>query len=287
MMSTFRDKRLDEITMADVEKFLDQILQKRTPSTRNRYRTTLHAIFNRAVRHGLLLVNPAKGSTKSKEPEGRIQYLTHEEETAVREALAPEAVRTGRPKLDMIRPDLRSLFSVSVHTGLRWSEQLALRWEDVDFLAGFITVTQSKSGYSRQVPMNSVVRSVLLDLAGQRTRPGDPDEMVFRRSYVVAANFFPKAIERAQKTLAAAGRDGSRIEGYTWHCNRHTFASRLVMAGVDLRSVQALGGWQTLTMVQRYSHLAPAHLREAVERLVDPSLEPTSVPSLSSQKRDQ
>jgi integrase len=239
------------------------------------------------VRHGLLLVNPAKGSTKSKEPEGRIQYLTHEEETAVREALAPEAIRTGRPKLDMIRPDLRSLFSVSVHTGLRWSEQLALRWEDVDFLAGIMTVTQSKSGYSRQVPMNSVVRSVLLDLAGQRTRPGDPDEMVFRRSYAVAANFFPKAVQRAQKTLAAAGRDGSRIEGYTWHCNRHTFASRLVMAGVDLRSVQALGGWQTLTMVQRYSHLAPAHLREAVERLVDPSPEPTSIFPLSSQRRDQ
>jgi hypothetical protein len=40
------------------------------------------------------------------------------------------------------------------------------------------------------------------------------------------------------------------------------------MAGVDLRTVQILGGWRTLAMVQRYSHLAPAHLREAVERLV-------------------
>lgn len=40
------------------------------------------------------------------------------------------------------------------------------------------------------------------------------------------------------------------------------------MAGVDLRSVQALGGWRTLAMVHRYSHLAPTHLLEAVERLV-------------------
>jgi site-specific recombinase XerD len=75
-------------------------------------------------------------------------------------------------------------------------------------------------------------------------------------------------VERAQQVLRSAGKDGSRLEGYTWHCNRHTFASRLVMAGVDLRSVQVLGGWRTLAMVQRYSHLAPAHLREAVERLV-------------------
>jgi site-specific recombinase XerD len=46
------------------------------------------------------------------------------------------------------------------------------------------------------------------------------------------------------------------------------FASRLVMAGVDLRTVQELGGWKTLSMVLRYSHLAPSHLQAAVERLV-------------------
>ena len=45
------------------------------------------------------------------------------------------------------------------------------------------------------------------------------------------------------------------------------------MAGVDLRSVQELGGWKSLKMVQRYSHLAPAHLHEAVERLATPALE--------------
>ena len=41
-----------------------------------------------------------------------------------------------------------------------------------------------------------------------------------------------------------------------------------VMAGVDLRTVQELGGWLTLSMVQRYAHLAPSHLVDAVERLV-------------------
>src|SRR5512145_2339911 len=64
--------------------------------------------------------------------------------------------------------------------------------------------------------------------------------------------------------------DGGRLEGYTWHGNRHTFASRLVMAGVDLLTVQTLGGWQTPAMVQRYAHLAPEYLARAVERLVAP-----------------
>jgi integrase len=53
----------------------------------------------------------------------------------------------------------------------------------------------------------------------------------------------------------------------SFHTLRHTFASRLVMAGVDLLTVQSLGGWKDLAMVQRYAHLAPAHRREAIEAL--------------------
>jgi integrase len=268
MCAIFGEQKLDQITTVDVERFLDGLLATRAPATRNRYRTTLHAMFNRAIRHGLVAINPVRGVAKSKEPEGRIKYLTAEEEAAVLEALHPDALLVGRPRLDAVRPDLRPLFTVSIHTGLRWSEQRRLGWRDADFLTGLITVRQSKSGYARQIPMNSIVRAALMDLAGQRTRPDDPEEPVFRCSYVQPDHFFPKAVERAAEALKKAKRDASRLDGYTWHCNRHTFASRLVMAGVDTRTVQTLGGWRTLAMVQRYSHLAPAHLREAVERLV-------------------
>jgi site-specific recombinase XerD len=116
--------------------------------------------------------------------------------------------------------------------------------------------------------MNATVRSLLMDLAGQRARSDDPAERVFRCTYTQADKFFPRAVERAQTALKEAGKDATRLEGYTWHCNRHTFASRLVMAGVDLRTVQALGGWRSLAMVQRYAHLSEDHLRAAVERLV-------------------
>jgi site-specific recombinase XerD len=268
MVETFGDAKLDTITTADVERLLDGLVTERTHSTVNRYRTTLHAMLNRAIRHGLLLANPARGTTKFKEPEGRTLYLTPEDEAAVRDQLAPEATATGRPMLDTRRGDLRPLFTVSLHTGLRWSEQRRLEWRDADFLTGLLTVRQSKSGHARQIPMNSVVRSALLDLAGRRRDPDDPEERVFRCPYVQPDRFFPNAVERAQAALREAGTDASRLDGYTWHCNRHSFASRLVMAGVDLRSVQVLGGWRTLMMVQRYSHLAPAHLRAAVERLV-------------------
>jgi site-specific recombinase XerC len=115
--------------------------------------------------------------------------------------------------------------------------------------------------------MNAAVRSLLVDLSLKRQRPDEPDVPVFHLAYRTAARAFERAVKAAQATLRAAARDASLLEAYTWHCNRHTFASRLVMAGVDLLSVQKLGGWRTLAMVQRYAHLAPDHLRAAVERL--------------------
>ncbi|MBS1801346.1 MAG: tyrosine-type recombinase/integrase [Acidobacteria bacterium] len=68
--------------------------------------------------------------------------------------------------------------------------------------------------------------------------------------------------------LVPGALEEAEIEAYTWHCNRHTFASRLVMAGVDLRTVAEILGRRTLQMVMRYSHLAPEHQASAVDRLV-------------------
>ena len=68
--------------------------------------------------------------------------------------------------------------------------------------------------------------------------------------------------------LKKAGTEAPNLETYTWHSNRHTFASRLAMLGVDVLTIKEVGGWRTLGMAQRYAHLAPGHLHAAVERLV-------------------
>jgi hypothetical protein len=123
-----------------------------------------------------------------------------------------------------------------------------LTWKGVNMLSGVLTVARSKHGYTRRVPANSLVRAALGDLKAGPARPNDAEEPVFPVRYTEASKFFPQVVERALGVLRAAGEDASRLDGYTWHCNRHTFASRLVMAGADLLTVKELGGWHTLAM---------------------------------------
>jgi site-specific recombinase XerC len=65
--------------------------------------------------------------------------------------------------------------------------------------------------------------------------------------------------------------EDAKVSNYSWHCLRHTFASRLVMAGVDLRTVQELLGHKVIAMTVRYAHLAQQHTLAAVERLNKPT----------------
>jgi site-specific recombinase XerD len=257
--------KLDEITTAVVERFIDglgQGVRAISPATRNRYRDLLSGMFKRAKRLGLVTINPVQGIPKAKESGGRIVYLPRG--NSDRPAVEERALYAALPA------ELRPAFVASVNTGLRWGEQAALRWRDVNLLAGTLTVETSKNGDGRAVPLNAPVRAVLMDLSLYRPRPDDADALVFAHAYRTTARAFERAVKTAQEALRKVGADASVLDGYTWHCNRHTFASRLVMAGVDLLSVQRLGGWRTLSMVQRYAHLAPDHLRAAVERLAAP-----------------
>jgi integrase len=170
-------------------------------------------------------------------------FLGADEEGAIRAAL-PEA--------------LRPLFTVSINTGLRWSEQASLEWRDVDLLSGFLTVRLSKNGSTRRVALNSVARAALVDAASRRKRPSDPEEPVFTAAYRTTARALENAVEAAMATLTASARDTSRLIGYSWHGNRH-------------------GGWRTLSMVQRYAHLAPEQLVAAVERMVVAATERTTI----------
>jgi integrase len=143
-------------------------------------------------------------------------------------------------------------------------------------MSGTLTIPRSKHGETRHVPMNSRARAILIDM-GTRRLP-DGDDYVFRGADgqeppQKADRWFPRTVAKACHTLTEGGRqvDAEMLDGFTWHCLRHTFASRLAMAGVDLLVIKELGGWKTLSMVTRYAHLSPGRLREGIERLASSS----------------
>jgi hypothetical protein len=115
--------------------------------------------------------------------------------------------------------------------------------------------------------MNSVVRSVLVDLATRRTQPDNADELVFKPQPKQSDVFFPRAIERARRL--SESRDETRAASMATSGTQTGTRSRHVSSwpGWTFERFRNSGGWKTPSMVSRYAHLARGHLA-AVERLV-------------------
>ena len=239
----FPGRTLEDITPLELERVRTERLQTVTPATVNREMAYLKHLFNLAIRDEKTERNPAAKLKMLREPSGRVRFLTDEEERALRGALATD--------------EDRERLTVLLQTGLRKSEFLELRWRDMDLKNGVITIPRSKNGETRHVPMTSEVRAIL----SKRPRALDSASLVFPNTVSYADHHwaekaFPEAVESAQ------------IEDFRLHDTRHTFASRLAMEGVDLLTIKELGGWKSLTMVERYAHLSPGHRQKAIERLV-------------------
>jgi site-specific recombinase XerD len=250
LLGWFRDRAADSITPQDIERRFAEAVEQDgwKPATVNRVRALFSLIYRLAIQNGKVKENPARLVKHRTENNGRTRYLTSEEEGKLRAVIATRWPR-HMPEFDL-----------ALYTGLRLSEQDGLTWENVNLSRRLLTVPRSKNGETRHVPLNTGALCALETLRVEQATPSGP---VFRQ-----ANGDP--LTGPRKWFEPAVRL-ARVRDFSWHCLRHTFASRLVMAGVDLRTIQELGGWKILGMVARYAHLAPQHLLAAVERLVPTS----------------
>jgi integrase len=222
-------------------------------ATVNHHLKLLKTIFNRGVKTGKLTYNPVRAVKLFKENNARNRCLSPKEQARLFAHL-PESIKP--------------LVTVALHTGMRQGELLALRWDDVDFYTGTLRVREAKSGEGRSVVMNSVVRVTLRSVRReqiQKAREQAKGGKEILSPFVFCSHkgrYLHNLAKAWYPALTAAG-----IEDFRFHDLRHSFASRLAMAGVDLYTVQRAGGWKTAIMVQRYAHLSPDHMRAAVERL--------------------
>ncbi len=244
LSDSFSGKQLSEITPWLIEKHKQVRKEAGAPVRANRELAVLKTLFNRCREWGFFGgENPVRTVKFFKEPKQRLRFLEYEEE----DMLLQES------------PDhLRGIIVLGTSTGLRIrAEALTLRWEDVDLRRRLITVQAAfaKSGETRTLPINAEAREVLERLAAHPN--GD---YVFSQP-----NGQPyRSIRTA--FLSACKRAGLRE--VTLHTLRHTWATRMASAGVNVRTLQDLGGWKELAMVERYAHVMASDKAEAVERIV-------------------
>lgn len=226
-----RGKFLDEITRADIARIGEERKAATSPSRANRYLALIRSILNRAEKIWEW-IDKAPAVTLYKEPKRRVRYLTEKEVKRICEELPIHQ---------------RPIFLFSVLTGLRKSNVLNLRWEQIDFQRNCIIISgqEMKAGKDHVVPMTDAIRNILIAQKGKNLQ------------YVFTYKGHPiKETKTAfKKALKRAG-----ITDYRWHDNRHTWASILIQNGVPLNEVQEMGAWNNAEMVKRYAHLAPQKL---------------------------
>ncbi|MHB8327948.1 MAG: site-specific integrase [bacterium] len=140
---------------------------------------------------------------------------------------------------------------------MRKSEILQLTWDRVDLKNRIILLDITKNGERREIPINNTLFKTLTNIVRRIDVP-----------YVFFNQKTLKPYDNHKRSFAAALRK-SHIIDFHFHDLRHTFASQLVMKGIDLTTVKELLGHKDIKITLRYSHLSQVHIKKAVEILDD------------------
>jgi integrase len=243
--------------------------------TINKELSTFRAMMNWGVRAGLVAANPLNGVPRLKNDEvfdrfrtgPEIQELLQSGDYSGADAVALRRFRylDLSELADVLQrfadSEIHAFVAVAVYTGMRLSEIRRLRWADVDFgseriLARGYKGSQHQRESARYISLHPDLATILRDY-----RESHPGVLVFGDS---------DGNERTNDYFYHRFRkvtDGSPFEGIGFHCFRHSFASNLAAQGVDQRVIDRFMGHQTEAMRQRYQHLFPDRMQEAIGKL--------------------
>jgi integrase len=235
----FGTRMISEMTASDLERYKIERSKEVSMATVNRELSCIKHMFNKAVHWGYLTRNPLRDVQDFKEPPGRVRYLTDVEIEIL---------------LNSCFGHIKNIVTVALNTGMRKGEILNLRWQDVDLRNRLIIIRNAKNNESRTIPINETLHDMFRMLI-----PTTDGEYIF-------ANKEGKPFGDVRTSFRNALRRAG-IKDFRFHDLRHTFASKLVMRGVDIRTVQTLLGHKDIAMTMRYSHLSDSHLKEAVKKL--------------------
>ncbi len=215
LISRFGNLKVRELNTKMIEKWLSEQLKCNKPGTVNRKLTVLKHIINKGTDWEMASEDTLKRAYKVKqlkEENTRLRFLNIEEYQTL---------------IDCCTEHLKPIVTVALHTGMRLSEILNLKWAQVDLKHGFILLNITKNGERREIPIDNTLTIMFNTMLRG-----------FESKYVFAGKDGDpyKSVKRSFSTALKE----SGIHDFRFHDLRHTFASRLVMAGVNLTSVKEL-----------------------------------------------
>ena len=240
----FSKKNLTDFTVLDVENMQSDIIgRKLSTAYANRLTAILKRMFKKATEWELIDESVFKRISSVKLLRGenkRLRYLSDDE---IERLINP------------CSKELRPIVITALNTGMRKSEILHLTWDRVDLKNRIILLDKTKNGDRREIPINQTLYDALSGI----TRHIKCDYVFYNPETL-------KPFYDIKKSFSGALKKAHIID-FHFHDLRHTFASRLVMAGVDLATIQKLLGHKTINMTLRYAHLSNVHLKDAVNIL--------------------
>lgn len=251
------DQDMATLTAAQIGNIHNKHLQRGLkPATAERYWRTLSAALSAARRADIIDRNPIENATRTKtRADRRVRYLGQHDH--LRPDIPGERQRLMQALSDA--PEhLRVMIILAMNTGLRRGEIFKLRWSDVDLQKQTVSVRaeNSKNHKSRVVGLNTAATAALQEYRVSRGNVVSLAGLVFENN--------GKPVTTNQRSWATLIRRAG-IEDFTFHDLRHDCASQLVMAGVNLQVVRDILGHSSITLTERYAHLAP----DAGHKLMD------------------
>ena len=264
-------KKLSSIKTPDIQKFINSLQRDgiRQDNGAGGYSTAyiqkirnmLHDAFDQAATNGMIVRNPVNGVEMPKQTKPQIRVLSHDEQERFIKALDGF--------------ELRPMFMLALCTGMRRGELLGLTWDCVDFRNRTITVRQSATRYKdpvtgqavhtlkepktwtsyRKIPMVDNIIPILRNhMEGQRihmTNPKwNPNDLVFcsSKGTIIEANTVNRYLNQIIKR--------AELEKFSMHALRHTFATRMMEAGVPAKVVQEMLGHKDVALtLNTYTHV--------------------------------
>jgi len=267
LVQEFGNLPLKSFTLDLVERYQAKILlTKVTQTTANKRIGILKHMFTKATDWEMVSESVSKAVHKVKlfkVDNTRTRFLSDTEIRELFQACDYVRVLKSGKVMKNSREHLKSIIAVALNTGCRRGEILSLRWEQIDLKHGFINLIKTKNTEKRSIKINDTLHETLSGLVRRIDIPWVFYNPKTGKQYKEVTHSFKTVCKRAE------------IDDFRFHDLRHTFASHLVMKGVDLTTVSRLMGHKSLTMTLRYAHLAPNHLANAVN-VLNGTMNPTS-----------